>query len=286
MQRSDVGPRRVWLGYLCLSLILSVGADPLRAQAHDGHARPAREKLPATWSQLPLLQAAGRSTPDGLPFSVSGMAADELRVLASGAPAVPITYTAARGRWMVKPQAGGGFHWLETVQQSPEFHYRASTAWAFPGHGTSPEGLLRVAGEGLEIRPLLLPERGGFREGSTWRFKVLMHGQAVFAAPVLLETENGTRQHFSTDGDGIVQIVFPRDYRVEMIDSAQGAARTRKGFLLSSSVTRDEVRHLTTFSNFYTPDLLRERSVAWGAAFALLGGLLAVPLLRRKEKKS
>jgi hypothetical protein len=82
-----------------------------------------------------------------------------------------------------------------------------------------------------------------------------------------------------------VDVVFPADYSAEAIDPALGAARTRKGYLLSVVHEHDGVHHLTTFSQFYTPALLRERSLVWGAVFAGFGMLLATPLVRRREKK-
>jgi len=38
----------------------------------------------------------------------------------------------------------------------------------------------------------------------------------------------------------------------------------------------------TTFNHTYTPDADRNRSLAWGGAFLLVGMLGAVPLLRRR----
>jgi hypothetical protein len=78
-------------------------------------------------------------------------------------------------------------------------------------------------------------------------------------------------------------VTFPWDYDPATIDKEAGMARTRKGFAVSASVEREGVRHVSAFNYFYTPDVMRERSLAWGAGFALLGMGLALPLLRRKE---
>lgn len=274
--------------WLCLMSGL-VFCCPAFAQTNPAHA-PRERALPlASWTPQPLLQAAGRPGQRGaISFKVSGFAAETLHLFSPESPSQGVAQLARETAWSVAPNVAsqGGIHWLMAESQSPSLVVRASTAWSFPGKGVSPDKLLQSSASGLDLRPLRVPQLGAYREGSRWVYRLRWDGVPMAGQEVLLETENGSSQRFRSDADGLVSIVFPHDYAQADIDPALGAARTRKAYLLSVSIERDGVRHLTTFSNFYTPDLLRERSLGWGGGFAALGMILALPLLLKgKEKK-
>lgn len=284
-----MGASKHFLAGLAIASLLQTGsllAQP--APAHGEHAsRPASRTAQAPWTPQPMLRAAGRPGDRGvMPFAVSGFAPESVQVFGPLDPDRPRTPMFEQGRWSVSPDEGGGFHWIEAVQRQPGHIVRASTVWSFSGKGASPAALLQRRGEGLEIRPVRIPERGGYRESSSWDFRLILDGQPLSGHDIALLTENGTRQTFKSDATGIVSVTFPRDFSPESIDPEQGAARTRKAYLLEASLQQDGQHLQTSFSYFYTPDLMRERSLGWGMGFMALGMLLAVPLLRRRQGAS
>ncbi len=248
-----------------------------------------RSAAVANWTTQPILRAAGRPGPRGvMSFVASGFTAETLHLFSPENPQHGVAQLPAARGWSVTPDAAsqGGIHWLVAEGKSPGLVVRANTALSFPGKGISPDKLLQASASGLDLRPLREPQLGAYREGASWTYRLRWDGVPIAGQDVLFETENGSSQRLRSDDDGLVSLVFPHDYAEKDIDPTLGAARTRKAYLLSASVDRDGVRHLTTFSNFYTPDLLRERSLGWGAGFAALGALFALPLLlKRKEKK-
>lgn len=275
-------------GLIALALI-GLLFGPGAAAQHGAHGespagRPAAGRpMNTAWTNQPLLRVAGRPGERGtMPFAVSGFEPDRLEVFGPLAPNRARSLERESGRWMLAPDEGGGFHWIEGVQQQAERIVRATTLWSFPGKGASPANLLQRAGNGLEIRPLRVPERGGYRESSSWDFRLLFDGRPLAGHELVLLTENGSRQTFKSDADGLVQITFPRDFKPESIDPEQGAARTRKAYLLQANWQQGAVLHESSFSYFYTPDPMRERSLGWGVGFMALGMIFAVPLLRRR----
>lgn len=274
---------------LALLVALSaLQAVPVSAQssAHGEHAaaRSPVNRGAQAWTTAPMLQVAGRPGEQGrMPFGASGMQPESVQVFGPLAPAFARPVAREQGRWMVVPDEGGGFHWIEALQHQAGQVLRATTLWSFSGKGSSPEKLLQRQAEGLEIRPLRVPERGGYRESSAWDFRVLFDGKPLAGHEVELQTENGSRQTFKSDPQGVVRIIFPRDFSAESIDPDQGAARTRKAYLLVTNWQHEAVDYRSSFSYFYTPDLMRERSVVWGLGFMALGMLIAVPLLRRRK---
>lgn len=276
--------RLAWLAVFGILQTANVVAQPVAG--HGEHAAPpsSNRAVAAPWTAQPMLRAAGRPGDRGLmPFAASGLAPDSLQVFGPTSPTQARQVAREQGRWAVAPDDGGGVHWIEAVQRQPEQIVRTATVWSFPGKGVSPEGLLQRAGDGLEIRPAWLPERGGYRESSSWDFRILFNGRPLDGHEIELLTENGSHLTFRSAANGIVRIDFPRDFSPESIDPEQGAARTRKAYLLLTRLQENGLQHLSSFSYFYTPDLMRERSLGWGAGFMALGMLLAVPLLRRRR---
>lgn len=272
-----------------LGLLFGPGASA-QSSAHGEHsaARPAAVRpMSLPWTPEPSLRAAGRPGERGaMPFVVSGFEPDRLEVFGPSAPNQARSLERESGRWILAPDEGGGFHWIEGVQRQSARMVRAATLWSFPGKGASPANVLQRAGDGLEIRPLRIPERGGYRESSRWDFRLLFDGRPLAGHELLLLTENGSRQTFKSDAEGRVEIIFPRDFKSESIDSELGAARTRKAYLLQANWQQGAVLHESSFSYFYTPDPLRERSLGWGIGFMALGMVCALPLLRRRPGAS
>jgi hypothetical protein len=52
--------------------------------------------------------------------------------------------------------------------------------------------------------------------------------------------------------------------------------------VLGTEREADGRRYVTAFNYAYSPDPERSRSVAWGAAFGMIGMVAALPLLRRR----
>jgi len=272
---------------LFLGLGVAVFSDTVQAQEHAEHGR-ARSSLPVQWSALPLLQSQGRPGERGaVAFRVAGMPEAELRVFAPESPGHSVLADKQGDGWQLAalPGSQGGYHWLLAERVESGKVLRAATIWSFPGKGSSPQGLLQTPLAGLDLRPVRVPDKGAFRENSSWTFRVTWEGLPLPGQEVLLETENGSHQRFVSGSDGVVKVLFPADYSADAIDPALGAVRTRKAYLLSVAHEHEGVQHLSTFSQFYSPALLRERSLMWGAVFAGVGMLLAVPLIRRREKK-
>jgi hypothetical protein len=53
--------------------------------------------------------------------------------------------------------------------------------------------------------------------------------------------------------------------------------------VLSTEKSLGDKRYLTAFNHQYGQDPERNRSLAWGAAFGVLGMVAATPLLRRRK---
>lgn len=247
---------------------------------------PARsERNKTNWSKQPLLLIAGRPEAGISPFAANGLESSQLTVFSPDRNQPPQTLDKEQGRWLAKPleMGVGGFHWLTSRSASVTEIRSAASVVMFPGKGPSPAQLLSDYPMGLDIRPVRLPERGSFREGSEWSFLVRFDGLPVANKTLLLETENGTQAKFPTSTDGIATVIFPRDFDPASIDQEAGMTRTRKGYVVSAELEREGVKHVSAFNYFYSPDVMRERSLLWGAGFTLLGMGLALPLLRRKE---
>ena len=142
--------------------------------------------------------------------------------------------------------------------------------------------LLQRAKSELEIVPDPLPrEHANYRESEKWRFIVRYAGQPLAGQVLRMETERGTRTHFTTDSAGVATVLFPRDFPPEA--EGEGHNRAKAGFVLSTERQDGDRHFVTTFNHSYGPDGERGRSLAWGAAFGLAGMLGALPLLRRRQ---
>lgn len=273
---------------------LAVPAPP--APSAESHRPPARE-----WTRQPLLVPAmvrgDRSTAILRP---QGIEAAELRVFAADGPADRRELSYAVGPEGAKIQPAtpktGNYHWVIARQEGESEVRVASTVWYFSNPGEAPTELLKQSRHELEIIPAPLPrEHGSYRESEKWRFQVRWRGQPLAKQPLTLETEFGSRSRVATDADGIAVVLFPRDFkpaeesrergreegRQEGRQESHGGPRRAK-FVLATEKEDGGKRYLTAFNSSYSPDPDRERNLAWGAAFGLLGMVAATPLLRRR----
>lgn len=270
---------RQFLGAWLLCAVMPLAAQP----DHAGHAAP--RPAAGAWTTQPLLlPAGGRGERAAALVRPSGIAAATLNVYAplGGAEAgrQTVAVDAAGARISPGTPQLGNYHWLIMREESPEQVKVASTAWYFGNPGPSPKALLAETRHELEIVPDPLPrEHAQYRESEKWRFVVRLHGQPLAAQPLTLETEFGSRSTFITDARGVATVLFPRDFQPQAKESGHG--RPSAGFVLSTRIETDRL-YLTAFNLSYGPDADRQRSLAWGAAFGLLGMLAASPLLRRR----
>ncbi len=264
------------------------GAQPVSS---PGGQRPAMR----AWTQQPLLlPAMGRGGDrSGAVLRPMGIEATEVQVAAADGPAerrrvaYPVGPEGARIE-AAAPMAGN-YHWLIARQESDNEVRVASSAWYFSNPGAAPTELLKESRHELEIVPQPLPrEHGSYRESEKWRFLVRWQGQPLANQPLTLETEFGSRSRYVTDAAGVATVLFPRDFSPVAEGAGQeGHGPRRAKFVLATERLgeADGRRYLTAFNYTYSADPDRERSLAWGAAFGLLGMVAATPLLRRRAAK-
>jgi hypothetical protein len=261
-------------------------AGPALAQHDRAQHTGARE-----WTRLPVLAPAmsrgGRSAATLRP---QGLAAAEVVVFAAGGPdgRRRAAYPVADGSAKIESAAPrlGNYHWVVARQEDEAEVRVASTVWYFSNPGPAPTDMLAQPKHELEIVPQPLPrEHAGYREAEEWRFLVRWNGAPLANQPVTLETEFGSRSSYVSDVQGRFIVLFPRDFRESRgrggdEESAMGPRRAK--FVLGTEREADGRRYVTAFNYAYSPDPGRTRSVAWGAAFGVIGMVAALPLLRRR----
>ncbi len=285
---------------LVLTALLLAGAPALAQHEHGDHgARPPAAEPSAApavgrpsgrvWTRYPvLLPGMVKGERSAALLRPQGMDTTEVVVLAADGPPerLRVTYPvdADGARIQSATPRIGNYHWV-TAREEREAEVRvASTVWYFANPGPAPTALLEQNKSELEIVPMPLPrEHGSYREAEKWRFQVRFNGAPVADQPVTLESEFGSRSSFITDAQGIATILFPRDFRPaadSRPDESMGPRRAK--FVLASEKDDGGKHYLTAFNYTYSPDPGRDRSLAWGAAFGVLGMVAATPLLRRR----
>lgn len=249
------------------------------------------------WTRYPIL-APGMARDAGRMATLLrpvGIEVAELQVFAADGPAeqrkvaVPVAADGAR----IEPAAPklGNYHWVIARSEKDGEVRVASTVAYFSNPGAAPTALLQVPKNELEIVPEPLPrEHGAYRETEKWNFVVRMNGVPVPNQAVTLETEFGSRSTFQTNAQGRAVVLFPRDFKPA--PQPQGApgghemGPRRAKFVLAAEREDGGKKYLTAFNYNYSPDADRNRSLAWGAAFGVLGMVAATPLLRRRPAKN
>lgn len=260
--------------------------SPVAREAAPAGARPRHEAK--TWTRLPNIQTTGRGERNTVKLKVFGMDATELTVYAPGGPAerLRVRYPlGAEGASISSAAPGmGNYHWVVARVETPEEVRVASTAWYFSNPGDAPTQLLRETRHELEIIPQPLPrEHASYRESEKWRFLVRWQGKPLPRQAVHLETELGTRMSVLTDEQGLATVVFPRDQRPNPTQANEHGRPPRAKFVLATEKEEGVRRYRTAFNFQYGPDPDRQRDLAWGAGFAILGMVAALPLLRRRQ---
>jgi len=251
-------------------------------------ARPGNERI---WTKQPLLQPGrtARGERSSGTLVPQGIAAAHVTVFAAEGPAeglrVDYPVDAAGAKIASVTSQIGNYHWVVAREETPDLVKIASTAWYFGNPGASPKDLLTAPKHELEIIPAPLPrERSRYREAEKWDFQVRFDGKPLTAQPIVMETEFGSRVTAVTDAEGVASVVFPRDFKPAREASGERNDMRRTGlFVLSTEKAHHGKRYLTAFNHHYAQDPERNRSIAWGAAFGVLGMVAATPLLRRRK---
>lgn len=241
-----------------------------------------------SWTKTPIIIPAGKPE-NGNPV-LGSMNTDtaDLLVFSPDVNNPPLKINKTAGRWLVKPveRDVGGIHLLHARKISETEIRLATTTWMFHAKAPSPATMLSTSRPGLVIQPLRIPEHGGFREGSTWKFLVRFNGNPMPSARLAFDTENGSRSTLVADETGVVNVTFPHDFDAASIDKKAGTARSRRSFSLGTETERDGIHHISGFNHFYYPDQMRERNLLAGMGLFAFGMVLATPMLRRKKEKS
>lgn len=268
-------------------ILLALAAGGACAQT-EPPARPGR-----IWTQAPLIVPAteGRGERAAVRLKAVGIEARELIVFSpagrDGERARPVPLEAGGANVVIEPKAGN-YHWVVARSESEDAVRVASTAWYLANPGPAPTAMLADYKHELEILPQPLPrEHGGYRESEKWRFLVRFEGAPLANQPLLLETDAGSRIGAVTGADGVAAVVFPRDQKPAAAGGHENHGRPAGGrFVLSTRHDGHGRRFETAFNGRYGPDPDRERNLAWGAAFGLLGMIAATPLLFRRPART
>jgi hypothetical protein len=279
------------LAFLLLAVLLVGPAAAQHDHAHHAAAAAPTAPRPAAreWTRQPVLAAAMSRGGDRNAASLrpQNIEATELVVFAADGPDERrrVAYPVADGGAKIESATPkiGNYHWVVARQENDAEVRVASTVWYFSNPGPAPTDLLKLAKHELEIVPLVLPrEHNSYREAEQWRFQVRWNGAPLADQALTLETEFGSRSRYVTDAGGVATVLFPRDFQPAKEGAEGGHGPRRAKFVLAAEREAEGRRYLTAFNYSYSPDPARERSLGWGAAFGLIGMVVALPLLRRR----
>lgn len=273
----------LFMGVACTGALMAQ-----QDHAHTSAPAPAPAPVATTagWSSAPLLLPQRGGGRGAARVALSNIAADTVSVFAPGGDEARrrVEYGVADGRADVRAAAPGmgNYHWVQVRDEGAELVRVASTVVYFSNPGDAPTALLEQPKSELEIVPLPLPrEHASYRESEKWRFLVRWRGQPLAGQTVVLETENGSRSNVISNDHGVATVVFPRDFDPGKLVGGHG--RPKAGFVLGATFENGGRVFQTAFNHVYSPEPERSRSLGWGVAFGLLGALIALPLLRRKD---
>lgn len=184
----------------------------------------------------------------------------------------------------------GNYYWVTAREEKDGQVTVASTPYYFGEPGPAPTRLLLEQKYELEIIPQPLPrEHGAWRESEKWQFLLRFNGQPLANKALRMETEFGSKTSFTSDEQGRVTVLFPRDFRPAGKKPEQGGhdhGPRRAKFVLAAEHDDGGKHYLTAFNHTYSADPDRNRDLFAGVGFGLFGMLLAVPLLRRKKAEN
>ena len=272
-------------------LLLSAVSTFAQAQhaGHGPHGASAKLKAP-NWTYNPILIATGRYSRKGATYQAFNMHAMEADYVVSFHDRDDDDLNAATykmniedsGKVSLKMEEDGGYYLVRVIGHGPEGEEAiASTFKYFSKPGPAPRDLLNAKRPGFEIVPAILPrEHSRFRENQTWPFRVRLNGNPVSHATVLLETSNKSKLEFITDDDGVAQVTLPDDFPDIPKDQWSHGRPPASKFVLS---VRDGAL-LATFNGDYSLDAYGNKNLWAGVGFAVLGMVVAVPLVRRRKQ--
>jgi len=190
------------------------------------------------------------------------------------------------GAKLDKP-ASGGFQMLTAREELADTVHIASTVYYFGERGAKdPTAMFMQQKHELEIIPQPYPrEHSRYRADEDWKFLVRFNGTPLATQKVVLETQNGTKLESLTDGQGILTVHLPDDFKVEEQKEAGKHSHGMPGadFVLATEHMDGGKTYLTAFNSSYGKDAFDQRSMALGLGFTLLGMIGAVPLLRQRK---
>lgn len=258
---------------------------------HAGHGETPKGPSAPQWTNLPMVISSGGFSRSGAKYQTYNMHAMQGASYASydgqGEEALnAATQTVAieeGGALSVKSGKKGGYYLVRVVGHGPAGEDAiATTLKYFSNPGPAPRDLLNAGRPGFEIVPAILPrEHGHYRENETWPFVVRMDGKPQAGLTVALETSNGSKSEYTTQDDGIVKVTLPGDFKDIPKEQWNHGSPPPSKFVVA-------VRHgglLATYNDSYELDAYGDKNLWAGIGFAMLGMAVAVPLVRRRNKK-
>ncbi|MGE5027235.1 MAG: hypothetical protein ACM3JK_02045 [Betaproteobacteria bacterium] len=273
--------------------------SPAQAGAPDGKpsGAPGQGKWQGReWTRYPLLTPMMGRVGDrtSATLAVKNLQPAELQVFAAEGPAdrlhrlFPVAPEGTRIE-AVTPKIGN-YHWVSAREEAEGKVTVASTAYAFGNPGAAPTRMLLEQKNELEIIPQPLPrEHGAWRESEKWKFLLRFNGQPLAKKEVRMETEFGTKTAFASDENGMVTVLFPRDFKPVEKKAQTGGhdhGPRRAKFVLAAEHDDGGRHYLTAFNYTYSADAERDKNLLAGVGFGVFGMLLATPLLRRKKTEN
>ena len=271
------------------AVALLMGSTPALAQ-HAGHGGAPKGPTAPTWTAFPMLVSGGGFSRSGAKFQAYNMHAMNGASFASFYGAGTEDMEAAttslpideNGALSVKSGKKGGYYFVRVTGHGPGGEEATATSIKyFSNPGPAPRDLLDTARPGFEIMPAIMPrEHGHFRENETWTFNVRMDGKPVGGLPVVLQTSNGTKTEYTTKADGSVDVTLPGDFADVPKDQWRHGRPPSSKFVVA---VRDGGL-LATYNDSYNLDAFGDKNLWMGIGFALLGMIIAVPVVRRGKK--
>jgi hypothetical protein len=275
-----------------ISILFCLTAVSAAAAMHGGHGHAGHAPQPevVTWTSFPLIvPASNERDRSGALLAPRNLDAASLEALSPLPDSAPTVFPVGEDGAFVRPVApdAGNYYWVRARVLDGDRLVVASTVTFFPNPGPSPTHLLMREKSELEILPQPLPrEHANYRENETARFLVRLNGAPLANAPVTFQTDSGTKATYVSDTAGIVNVTFPADLPTESGGhGGHHGGGPRGGFVLAVEHSDRARIYLTAFNYVYTQRADAGKSYAAGAGFGVLGMLLAVPLLRRKNHK-